>query len=595
MNEQKSALLRVTVAGILSIFTFRLFFLQIVFGNQYRILAERNRFQIFHRQAPRGLILDAMGIPLAANASAFNMYFNPHVVAGEIQARVERVAAILGMNVDDLKKGVREAKVKNKTTQIAHQLKREQAIRFFETSREYPEFFVDYESLRYYPLEETFSHILGYLTRIQSREEYKQLSAKGYRFDSWIGRYGLEKAFEDNLRGLDGAVLIEVDVRGRPIRGSAQRSTSLTHDAFPGHDVVLTVRTPLLKAAYEALKASKSGVGSAVALDPRTGAVLALVTTPGFDPNKYVRLDNPVGLARAEFTRALTGTYPPGSVFKIVTSAAALEAGMDANRKFNCPGFYSLPTRVFKCWKEGGHGMCDFVAGLKNSCDVYYYNVGLFAGGEKISAQASNFGLGSPIYIEEFPQMGASGFIPSPSWKERKKGDIWRPGDTLNLSIGQGEVLTTPLQLAALLSLTANRGVVYKPYLVSEIRDPASGAAIYQRDKDLNHSVHHRTQGITDKSWNLIEEGLRQVVESGTARGMFIPGVAIFGKTGTAQNPHGDDHALFVCYIKDAKGTPRIAIAVVVENSGHGGSAAVPVARKIVEAFIKDETDIITN
>ncbi|MBI2070866.1 MAG: penicillin-binding protein 2 [Elusimicrobia bacterium] len=588
--------MRFLILIFVGVFALRLFLLQIVSGEKYSILAERNRFQIFYRQAPRGAILDRTGYPLASNVGVFNLYFNPRLLLEEPDKRVEAVSAILNLKKQDLDKEIALARSGGRTQLVARQIAPEAAFRFMERQEAFPEFFLASESLRYYPLGEAFSHVLGYLTRIKSRAQYERLKDLGYRFDSWLGGYGLEKNFEEYLKGTDGAVLIEVDVRGRPInRGvdtlreghSGSGGLRLIEDAYPGQDMALTVDHRLLMTAYAALRDSPSGAGSVVGLDPLTGRVLVLVSTPGFDPNAYIRLDSGEDEAgRAEFPRALTGLYPAGSTFKVVTSVAALEKGIDPGRRYNCTGKFALPGRVFRCWKEEGHGSCDLVEGLKHSCDVYFYNAGLFAGGESISAWAMKFSLGRSMFVREFPEWSKQGFIPTPAWKEEKKRSSWYPGDTLNLSIGQGEVLVTPLQLAALFSLVATRGRLPQPYIVEVVGDVSSGALGLTAQK-----TPIQVGGLSAKTWELVEAGLRAVVDGGTGRGANIPNRAIFGKTGTSQNPLGKDHALFACYLKDDQGTPRLALGVIIEHGGQGSTAAVPVARRVLEEFIRIEPD----
>ncbi|MEK6543831.1 MAG: penicillin-binding transpeptidase domain-containing protein [Elusimicrobiota bacterium] len=348
---------------------------------------------------------------------------------------------------------------------------------------------------------------------------------------------------------------------------------------------MLTVHSGLVLSAYKALKETKVGSGSVVALDPRSGAVLAIVSTPGFDPNSYVKDEYSSPRGGNEFLRALTGTYPPGSVFKIVSSIAALETGLSPAKKFYCGGSYALPTRVFKCWKKEGHGQCDFLEGLKNSCDVYYYNLGLATGPEALSQWALKFPFSKKISLIEFPEFGSSGFIPTPQWRAAKGG--WYPGDTLNFVIGQGEILTTPMQIAALLSMVANRGTFYEPYVVARVQDPLTKTVVYERAQ--SGKPLYSLTSVSDTTWELLDKALSLVVTEGTGRSAMIPGYHIYGKTGTAQNPHGDDHSLFACYLKDPSGTPLLAVGVVVDNGGHGSSAAAPVARRVVQEFITQQ------
>ena len=592
---EKAGWLRLLVLAVFGVFVLRLLSLQIIFSSYYQLLAQRNRFQIFYRQAPRGLVLDRRGEPLANNIGVFNLYYNPLLVVDRSEQRLEKMARILGIPKTKLELEIGQVRALGRTRPVARQIAPEYAFRFFEQQERYPEFFLAPESLRYYPLEKAFSHVVGYLSRIQSYQDYERLKSKGYRLDSWLGSFGLEKKFEDYLRGSDGAVLVEVDARGRPIgtgAGEAQPrgvnpGLRLVQDPYPGNTIRLSVDRRLIEAAHQALMKSPTGVGSVVGFEPETGRVLVLTSTPGFDPNSYVSLTSTMTeVLGVEFSRAVTGLYPPGSVFKVFTSIAALEKGLDPTKKFHCNGKFVLPNRAFKCWKKEGHGAVDFLRGLTHSCDVYFYNAGLFAGGETIGFWALNSTLGSAMAIRDFPEWAKSGFIPTPDWKERKKKEGWYSGDTCNLSIGQGEVLATAVQLAALYAMVANRGILPELYMVDSVANAATGEVVWtgaSRGKILK-----KAPAVSDGTWNLVEEGLRRVVEEGTATGARISGARIYGKTGTAQNPHGNDHALFACYLRDDTGRARIALAVIIEQGGHGGAAAVPVARLVLEEYLRE-------
>lgn len=595
---EKAGWLRLFILALFGGFIVRLFFLQIVSGPHYQLLAERNRFQIFYRQAPRGLILDRHGYALASNTGVFNLYYNPLLLLEGAQERWRQVAAILGLRPAELGNEIKEAARMRRTRPVAWQISPERAFRFFEREEAYPEFFLASESLRAYPMEKAFSHVLGYLSRIQSYQDYEKLKAKGYRFDSWIGGFGLEKKFEEDLRGTDGAVLIEVDARGHPIGFSDQSARRqggsdglrLAQDPYPGRDLHLTVDGRLIEAAHQALLASPTGIGSVVGIEPETGRILVIAATPGFDPNAYISLTSTATESSGvEFPRAITGLYSPGSTFKVITSIAALEKGLDPNRQYRCNGKFILPTKEFKCWKKEGHGTVDFLHGLANSCNVYFYNAGLFAGGEALSSWALGFGLGTAFPVQEFPEWTKTGFVPTPKWKETKKRDSWHPGDSCNLAIGQGEALVTAVQLAGLYAMVANQGTLPELSIVDSITNPTTDQVLW------THAGHgkiaKKAPPVSDSTWTLLEEGLRRVVEEGTATRARIPGRHIYGKTGTAQNPHGEDHALFGCYLKDEGGRPRLALSIIIEQGGHGGSAAVPVARRVLEEFIRIEEE----
>lgn len=578
---------------VLIILASKIFYFQVIRGDFFKEWALRNRFQIFYRQAPRGRIFDAKSRLIAGNTGVFNIYFNPNFQGDNLNARLSYLAKVLQIPEISLDLQIEQARRIKKTKAILTQVPVKNALRFFEVDRDFPEFFLASESLRLYPLGEDLAHLVGYLTKIQSREAYEALKPKGYRFDSWIGQFGLEKNFEDVLKGSDGAVFVEVDVHGRPYRAKAAHEEGLggemtpqfNQEPYPGADIVLSLDSGLSQLAHERLRASPSARGSVIGIDPQTGAVVIFAVVPGFDPNGYIRLGGQSS-STTEFPRALTGMYPPGSVFKIITSLAALEnPSFDPKREFFCRGSFPTPKRVFKCWKKEGHGPCDFYKGVKFSCDVYFYHLG-FMLGPRLAEWAKKFSLGKAVFIRELPQWKAEGFVPTLEWRNRTRQG-WFAGDSLNMAIGQGELLVTPLQLACLVSLVANHGVLYQPYLVEAIRDSQNQRLIYESPRPAKMLA--RVNGVSPNSWRALEKALSLVVEEGTGVGVKIPGYKIYGKTGTAQNPLGQDHALFVCYLKDSDGRGRLALSVVVDHGGRGSVAAVPIAREILKNYIERE------
>ncbi|MFC1521913.1 penicillin-binding protein 2 [Elusimicrobiota bacterium] len=590
--------LRVVIVLCVSVFVLRLFFLQVVFSDHYRTLAERNRFQVFYQQAPRGLILDRRGGTLAGNVGVFNLYYNPQLPFDDKEAKLKSVERIVGKRSSELRKNMLKALKLVRTTEVLSQIDSRMAFRFMEANLDLPQFFLSPESIRNYPLRKVFSHTLGYLTKLQSWNEFRRLKAAGYRFDSWIGRFGMEKSFEDLLAGVDGAVLLEVDVRGRPVSmlkkdvgeyslpgmGSA---SFIARKPVSGKDIVLTIDSRLLKVAHKALIDSGHAKGSVVALDPLNGEVLAIVSVPGFDPNDYVDSVRSSGGVSDEFNRALTGTYPPGSIFKIITSIAAFESrDLDVEKEFTCLGKVKVANRNFRCWRRSGHGKMDYLAGIKNSCDVYFYRLGLMLGGDELYKWADIFPYGKALEIEGFSDLARKGNIPSPA-KRQKKNRKWYPGDTLNVSIGQGELLATPIQLATMISMVATRGIGFRPHIIKEVIDPGNGKLLYKAPAE--GEVMITANEVSARTWEYVEQGLELVVSEGTGRPARLSGYKIYGKTGTSENPLGDDHALFVCYLKDEDGVPRLAVSVVVEHGGHGSSTAAPIARKIMKEFISIE------
>ncbi|MBR4591913.1 MAG: hypothetical protein IKO35_01740, partial [Elusimicrobiaceae bacterium] len=347
-------------------------------------------------------------------------------------------------------------------------------------------------------------------------------------------------------------------------------------------DVYLTLNFDVQQAAENGLKNSKTGRGAAVALDPRTGAVLALASAPAYDPNIFVAYSDeentPSTKKINEYNLAIQGIYPPASTFKIITGAAALESGtLDVNRKINCHGKYDSGPRVFKCW--GTHGPVDFLEGMSNSCDVYFYTIAAQIGAAAIERVQREFMFGRQTGID-LPGEKA-GNLYGPTRRAHNK-TYWFIGDTLNLSIGQGELLVTPIKLAQFAAAVASRGNVYKPYYVEKIVSNQTGKTIEIGKPEILQQAHLKPQ-----TYDKLFEALKYTVDNGTARRAKIPGLNVYAKTGTAQNPHGPDHGWFMAFAGRPGEEPSIALAVFVEFGEGGSSAAGPIAREMLEAYFK--------
>ncbi|MEK7656725.1 MAG: penicillin-binding protein 2, partial [Elusimicrobiota bacterium] len=428
------------------------------------------------------------------------------------------------------------------------------------------------ESQRHYPRGAFASHLLGYLGKLD-RPAWLSLRNSGYRLDSRVGRAGMEKLFERELRGVDGEIRMEVDAQGHIKR---------ILDQVPwkaGGNVTLNLDARLQSVAEDALRASPSGRGAVVAMDPRNGEVLAFTSIPDFDPNLFLQGDKDgVRMPAAkvpEFNLAISGTYPPGSTFKIVTSAALLNEGkMSPQERTYCPGSYTVGNRVFRCWEKKGHGYQDWLGAIAHSCDVYFYHAGLRVGGELLERYERMFRIGEETHIALTGEKRGNRFGPQ---MRSARGKSWYDGDSANLAIGQGELLVTPIQMAVLISAVANRGTLWRPHFTRRI-EYAEGGAYDQKPEALGQIT------LKPQTWDLLHLGLHRVVEAGTGGGVRVPGVAVAGKTGTAENPHGEDHAWFVSFAGKAGEEPTLALSVLVQHGGHGSSAAGPVARKIIEA-----------
>ena len=447
----KTMMLLAAVAG--GVIALRLVDIQVLRHNAYLQMAERNRTQVLYQTAPRGRVFTADGIAVASNAPSFSLYYLG--MGNKDAAYLEQLAADfaprLTMQPETVFGLLQKGTKSGKATLLAENLSTKSTVALQELQLYYPGIYLIEETKRSYPYGGFASHLLGYIGSMEDREWRKRDVKMGYRLNSKIGKNGIEKKFEKELKGTDGGVYLEVDYRGRV------KSIIQDKKWAAGSDVYLTLNFELQRAAEEGLKNSLTGRGAAVALDPRTGAVLALASAPSYDPNIFVQYsdeENPKQSKKInEYNLAIQVIYPPASTFKIITAAAALEYGkLDIHRKINCPGHYDSGPRVFKCW--GTHGPVDFFDGMSNSCDVYFYTVAAQTGAAAIERVERMFMFGRPTGID-LPGEKA-GNLYGPTRRAHNK-TYWFIGDTLNHSIGQGEMLVTPLKLAQFAAAVASR------------------------------------------------------------------------------------------------------------------------------------------
>ncbi|MBI2362605.1 MAG: penicillin-binding protein 2 [Elusimicrobia bacterium] len=565
----------VGVMAAVALMGVRLLHMQVVRHAYYAEVAERQRTQVIAQAAPRGRVYDRNGELVATNQPAFSLIYLPGKSQdpSRLVGLANSLARELHRDRDELLELLREAVHEESAIHLAENLPLKTMFKLSELKTLYPGVDLIVEARRSYPNGAFAGHLLGYMGKMD-RRAWRRLKDKGYRVDSWVGRAGVESRYEDVLRGVDGEIRMEVDAQGRLRR----RLDEVPWQA--GGNIYLTIDARIQKAVEEALRASPSGEGAAVVLDPRSGEVLALASVPDFDPNmlllpQWDEAKKAVG-SLPEFNRALQGTYAPGSTFKVVMDAMLLEEHKAAlgDRVF-CPGYLSVGNRVFKCWEKKGHRSMDFMAGLANSCDVYFYTMGLRAGGALIERYSKLFGLGRKTGIDLPGERSGNIFGPE-ARKARKRG--WYEGDTANLSIGQGELLTTPVQMAVVAASIANKGTLWKPRYIKRLErrgdlspeDPATEAA--------------GRIALRPEVWDRVREAMVAVVRTGTGQRVNIHEVVVGGKTGTAQNPLGGDHAWFIAWAGRPDEEPSLALAVLIQHGGHGSSAAGPVARKAIEA-----------
>ena len=569
----------------------RLWYLQVVKGTYYRDLSEQNRVRTLDLKPARGLILDRHGELLANNMPGFSLY----LTVEDIRNREGLAAALedlIGLPRAETKKRLaQQAKSYVPILLKAGLTLREAAL--IEGHRlDLPGLRIQAESQRNYLYGALASHLLGYVGEV-SPEQQDEPAFADLTQGNVVGKSGVEKMYDRAIRGKAGWKAIEVDARGN------ERKTLSVAEQTPGDDVYLSLDLRLQRLA-ESLLGEEAG--AIVALDPTNGDVLVLASSPAFDPNILSR-----GMSGASWdqiakdtrhplnNRAVQGQYPPGSTFKIIVASAALESDKwSPDTKIRCTGSFPFGNHVFRDWKKGGHGPVNMYQALVHSCDVYFYTLGHRLGIDAIAEMARQYGLGQPSGID-LPSERI-GTVPSTEWKQRIRKEPWYPGETISVAIGQGYVTVTPLQMAAAMAAVANGGILYKPRLVQGIRERTTGQV---------REILPEKRGVIplrDSSFTILQEALQGAVLQGTGGRARSTRVEIAGKTGTAQtvgarstqagaNPEAipkqfRDHAWFVAYAPAEN--PKIAVAVIVENTGHGGTFAAPIAKVLIEEYLSD-------
>lgn len=576
----------------------RLAWLQIVQGDTLLRESEANRLREDPVQAPRGLLLDRDGRPLVQNRPSRNLVIDPAGVRGHEKGLVGLLSQfqdIDGTQLFDtlfLKRLFKQARMtpSQRPVLLEDASQMEMAL-FAENQYRLPGIIQEVAMRREYPYGSLAGHMLGYTGEVPE-ERLEQLQNEGYRLGDLIGQMGLEQQYEKDLRGKDGIRWIEVDAKGRIVGTPDDMPRT---EPVPGKHVRTTIDLDIQKIAEEAFSDSLSG--AVVALDPRTGEVLAMTSSPRIDPNIFAlpgrrRAREWAKLAldsrRPLNNRAIQGTYEPGSTFKIVTSLAGLVTGRwsaHAHFPVACRGGFHFGARYQRCWQDKGpfHGSLNMNGALTQSCDVYYYQLGLNLDMAPINQMGASLGLGSRTGID-LPNE-KSGLLVDSAIHERRNARLgwkWARGLILNLAIGQGQ-LVTPLQLATMVGGVANGHKVMRPHLMQSVLDPETNKPIRVSENNVLHKLDwsEATISTIHGAMDSVVNGMR-----GTGRSVKLPGIRVGGKTGSAENPHGEKtHALFVCAAPmDA---PEIAIGVIAENAGHGGSIAGPIAYKILKAYFQ--------
>ena len=596
--------LRIGFAGacVLAAFTLllaRFVYLQVVQYDYYRTKAEDNRISIVPIMPNRGLILDRNGVVLARNYSAYTLEISPGKVT-DLEKTINELENVVEIRPSDrarFKRLMIEAKGAD-SLPIRTRLTDEEVAKFAVNRYRFPGVDIQARLFRQYPLSEQASHVTGYIGRINERDleriDESDLAAN-YKGTDHIGKTGLEQSYENELHGITGYEQVEVDSAGRGVRTLSRTSPT------PGNNLVLTLDMKLQQVAEQAFGDNR---GALVAIEPATGGILAFVSQPGFDPNLFVDGIDPASWDqlnnspdRPMVDRALAGTYPPGSTFKPYMALAALELGKRTPQQtiFD-PGYFNFGGHRFRDDKPGGHGTVDMYKSLVMSCDTYYYMLGNDLGIDNIARFIGQFGFGAKTGIDIDGE--ATGVLPSQEWKRKRfrKPDQqkWYAGETISIGIGQGYNAYTPLQMAQAMAALANNGVMYRPHLVNYIENIRSGERTLIEPK-INSAIELKPANI-----EFIQRALAGVNIEGTgARAFAKAEYTSAGKTGTAQvvamkqnekyneknvAERHRDHALFIAFAPLE--SPKIALAVVVENAGFGARAAAPIARQVLDYYL---------
>jgi penicillin-binding protein 2 len=558
---------------ILLVVLFRVFSLQITQSALYRKLAEKNIIKLVLIPQNRGEIVDRNGTVIAGNSPDYNLKVYPYLMKDN-----EEVIALLSehafISESEIIKKLEDAKSPYAAVILRRHLSPSEVSQIVERITDLPGVNVERKPLRDYRFGAITAHVIGYTGEVTESELERD---PGIKEGDTVGKSGLEKRYDEFLRGIPGYEFVEVDAKGREI-GIFEEIKSVL--AEPGSEIRLSIDAELQVLA-DSLMQEHAG-GSVVAMDPRDGSVLVLYCKPGFDPNILVRGISLEGLQNLVYTqnssfwnRATMSTYPPGSIFKIVVAAISLDNGIidPQTRMRTCNGSLRIGNRTFYCWKK--HGSLQLHNAIVQSCDVFFYQAGMRLGFNAMEEGVRKLQLIEKTGID-IPEE-SSGFFPDREWYKRRY-NIAGPtkGMVANLSIGQGEVLCTPLEICYFFSGIANYGELVKPIIVKEVVH-VSGEILYRSRRQTK-----RLQ-ISNETLSFIRNAMRGVVNErgGTGALSRLPDVDVAGKTGTAENPHGEDHAWFVAFAPFEE--PSICVVVMIENAGHGGSVAAPIAAKLIK------------
>jgi penicillin-binding protein 2 len=602
-NEQHNFKLRLSVLGLLVLIAFsllaiRFYYLQISRYDYYQTLAENNRISIVPITPNRGLISDRNGVILAHNFFVYTLELTPSKIEN-LDATIADIAQLVEVSQSDLKR-FKKQKAESHTFEsipLRTHLNEIEAAKFAVNRYRFPGVELKSRLFRHYPLGKQGAHMVGYIGRINDKDLIKLAETdalSNYKGTDHIGKSGVEQFYESALHGTTGFQQVEIDADGKAVRILSSKAPT------SGSNLILSADSKLQEIAETAFGERR---GALVAIKPSTGEVLAFVSMPTFDSNLFVdgidvenwRLLND-SLDKPLINRPLRGVYPPGSTFKPFAALAGLENGK-RNPPFsiNDPGYFMLPrsSHRYRDWKPGGHGNVDMRRAITISCDTFFYGLAMELGIEKLAEFVRHFGFGQKSGIDIAGEVG--GLMPTPEWKKRRFKQPWYMGETVIVGIGQGYTLATPMQLAQATAILANKGVAMRPRVVAAIVDPKTNVS------KVTQAIISDKIPLDEANLEIVKLGMVDVtLPGGTAASVGAnAGYSIAAKTGTAQvigikqnekyiekniNERHRDHALFIAYAP--ADNPKIALAVIVENGGHGGSAAGPIARKVMDYYL---------
>ncbi len=549
----------------------RLFQLQVIRGNALAHLSESNRTQVIYLRAPRGDFFDRKGRVFVTNRPSWSLIYSvpekSHIAEKDVE---QMLRPYLEPFPAYWTKRLHAAFESKQMVRLVEDVPNNVAFLMREMESLVPGLRVVMEFHRGYPVGINAAHLVGYLGDVTDKDLKGTL-----RPGDLVGKMGLEKTQDQNLRGQDGGMLIEVDSVGR------LKSVLKELPFQKGSDIHVTLDLDVQREAEDSLAATESKRGAAVMIDVNTGAILAWASAPSFDPTGSLAED--LKDPRAPFLdRVYKGGYPPGSTFKIITAIAGFENNMiRTSETVDCIGYVTLPDgmggeRRYKCWKR--HGIVNYWQAMAESCDTYFYMLGKRLGSDKMAEMATLFGFGQTTQDTMFGEN--KGVIPNPQWKKKMGLGGWSTGDTYNMAIGQGFTVATPLQVVSMMMAVATQGTLRRLYAVDKIVDVNGNV----RMQATPHVV--RTIQLKQTTWDAIHKSLGDVVTQGTGQMTRIAHLDVYGKTGTAENPHGEDHAWFAGYAGYKGEKPSVAICVFVENGGHGGVVAGPIVRRMLEVAL---------